>query len=259
MLAAVGAAGPESGEGPPRFRLRGVSLRWDRGIPRPAGASEDTSLYSGLLCRTHWNCRMPVLAELLLCPRESGQKDAVWVSRPRGFIPFPLIPVCRPCFPGPLPLCFFLPPPPSLSLFQQKFRELHSLAGEWSTRPSLRTLATSPCPPRSHCGSRCQWELSKLHTLGSQSVRGVSGAALGCVSQVSFVPRLSVGRRGGGRSLCALPLRVDSLCHTGAETGVSWENKGPISDMAQRVPCTPGVPSCSGRADSVSRASLPRL
>lgn len=76
MFAAVGAAGPESGEGPPRFKLS-VFLRWDHEIPRPAGPSEDTSLFSGLLCRTYWKCRMPVLAELLLCPQASGQKDAV--------------------------------------------------------------------------------------------------------------------------------------------------------------------------------------
>lgn len=59
----------------PWFKPSNAFLWWDHEIPQPA-LSEDTSLYSGLLCQTYWKCcGMPEFAEfLLVCPQESGGK-----------------------------------------------------------------------------------------------------------------------------------------------------------------------------------------
>lgn len=106
----------------PWFKPSDAFLWWDHGIPWPA-LSENTSLYSGLLCQTYWKfCRMPEFAEfLLVCPQESGQKDAVWVSRPRCFHSFSTNP-CVPSHPASsplLPLCY-----PFCLRAKQEFREL---------------------------------------------------------------------------------------------------------------------------------------
>lgn len=153
----------------------------------------------------------------------------MWVSRPRGFISFPLIPVCDPAsqFPCPLPLCSLSLSLLSLSLSQNKSSEndipwlvhgvLDPASGRWPPLPS----------PRSHCGGRCPWELSELQMLWSRPVRGARGR-LGCVSRVSFVPRLSVGRRAGGRTVRAFPLQVDSVPRCSRERTGAGKIKGHV-------------------------------
>lgn len=102
--------------------------RWGHEIPQPALAGETPRCPLGSRSKPTGNAECQGLLSCCFCAhRRPWAEDAVWVSRPRGFMPFPLLPV----FPHPAPL----PSSPcvlsfSLSLSKQELRELTFL-GWW--------------------------------------------------------------------------------------------------------------------------------
>lgn len=83
---------------------------WDREIPQPALAEETPHCTLGSRSRPTRNVECQSLLSCCFCAHRSLWAEGCCVgSRPRGFIPFPLIPVFPPPASPPLfPLCFIL-------------------------------------------------------------------------------------------------------------------------------------------------------